>query len=458
VLSTYIIVITIALVATAILISIYRAEGLLAFYIMGIPMVLFVVETLRLPWSKVMTGMIQPVIFIPLVGWWWLARPRPDEILVPRRISFSAILLALLFLLWEAKYFYEGQYLGAEGGYERIKWAYYFERWGGVLLLGYLMPLTYKRLQRLLGAMGAMGLIWAAMEAGAFLMGRADMTMEKEGGSERYQFAASVGSLGLATFVALGSSCLMGWFLMKNRAKPSQSRNIFVGVSIGVMALAVLLTGSRGPMVSMFATLIIFLLLLGGRNAMRFGLALIVLGMLLYIGLQVIPESTKARLFGRLVTGTVGRWQLFVNSLAILRVSPFLGQTRGIISLTGIAYSHQIFSQILVETGLVGLAMYLVAAIPTMVRWTVAAFRRQSEISTFAAPLGAWLAFEIVYRNFGAGQLASTDYWLILGIMMGHTLVPMGPVTDSYAEGDLLAGYGLSAEAALAPGIPQSPW
>jgi len=444
VLSTYIIVITIAIVVMAVLVSIYRAEGLLAFYIMGIPMVLFVVEMLQIPWSTVMTGMIRPVVFIPLLGCWWLARPKPDELLLPRRFGFNAVMITMLFLLWEAKYFYEGQYLGAEGGYERLKWAYYFQDWGGALLLGFLMPLTYKRLQRLLGALGAMGLIWAALEAGAFLMGRADMTMEKEGGSERYQFAASVGALGLGINTAIGASGLMGWFLMKNRAKPSQLRNIFVGVCIGVMAMAVLLTGSRGPMVSMFATFIVFLFLLGGRNAIRFGLALVVLGVLLYIGLQVTPDTTKERLFGRLLgkSGVGHRWRLFLDSLAILRVSPFLGQTRGIISLTGIAYSHQIFSQIMVETGLVGLAMFLISVVPTAVKWAVAAFRRHSEVWVFAGPLCTWLAFEVVQRNLAAGQIGSTDFWVLMGILLGHRLVPMGPADDSYAEQDALAGLG----------------
>jgi len=457
VLSTYIIVITIALVAVPVFVSIYRAESLLAFYIIGIPMVLFVVETLRLPWNTVMTGMIRVVLFIPVLFWWWLSRPKPDELLLPRRFGFNAAIIMMLFLLWEAKYFYEGQYLGAEVRYERLKWAYCLQDWGAALLLGFMMPLTYKRLQRLLGALGAIGIIWATFEMGAFLLGKADMTMEKESEYERYQFAASVGSLGLGINTAIGASGLLGWFLMKNRAKPSQSRNIFVGVCIGVMAFAVLLTGSRGPMVSMFATLIIFLFLLGGRNAIRFGLALIVLGVLVYISLQVVPDSTKNRLFGSLGTGAGGRWQLFVNSLAILRVSPFLGQTRGIISLTGIAYSHQIFSQILVETGLVGLAMYLVAAIPTMVRWTVAAFRRQSEAWTFAGPLCVWLAFEVVQRNMAAGNIACADFWVIVGIMMGHRLVPRS-VAYSYAEGGILTEYGPSAEAALASHFPQSQW
>jgi hypothetical protein len=435
VLATYIIVITVVLVATAIYVSIYRAEGLLVFYIIGAPLVLFVVETLRLPWSTVMTGLIRPLVFVPLVAWWWVAGIRSDELQLPRHVSFSGVLLLLLFALWEAKYFYEGQYMGLESKYEQLKWAYFIQNWGAALILGMMFPLTLKRLQRFLAAMGAMGMIWAVLEVGAFLMGRRDMTMEGSVGV-RYQFAASVGSLGLGIGSAMGGACLLGWFLLKDRIRHSQKRNIFVGVSLGVIAIAVLLTGSRGPMVSLFATIVAFLFLLGGRNSMRFGLALAILGVLIYAGYTIIPEETRNRLFGQLLgsSGVGVRWRLLKNALAVLDVAPFLGHTRGIVSLTGISYSHQIFSQILMETGLVGLGVYLICVIPAVIKWGVAAFRRQRTVWLFAAPLGAWFAFEFVQRNMAAGQIGSTDFWVIMGIFLGHRLVPKVPADDSYAE------------------------
>jgi hypothetical protein len=437
-----VLILLIAVTTAGVFVAVYRAEGLLAFYIAGTAMVLFVFETIRVPWSPVMTGLIRPLVFIPLVTWWWVGGIRRDELQLPRHVSFSGVLLLLLFVLWEAKYAYEGQYMGVESKYETLKWAYFIQNWGAALILGMMFPLTLKRLQRFLGAMGAMGIIWAVLEVGAFLMGRRDMRME--GSVGRYQFAASVGSLRLGIGSAMGGSCLLGWLLLKNRIQRSQKRNIFVGVSLGVIAIAVLLTGSRGPMVSLFATIVAFLLLLGGRNSMRFGLALIVLGVLVYAGYTIIPEKTRYRLFGLLFGehGVAERAEIFLSALNILKVAPFLGQTRGITSLIGMENPHQLFGQILMETGLIGLGVYLICVIPAAIKWGVAAFRRQRTVWLFAAPLGAWFAFEFVQRNMAAGQLGSTDFWVIMGILLGHRLVPMGPAIDPYAEQDALAGLG----------------
>jgi len=438
-----VLVLLIAVTAAGVFVSVYRAEGLLAFYIAGTSMVLFVVELLRVPWSPVMTGLIRPLVFIPLVAWWWVGGIRRDELQLPRHVSFSGVLLLLLFVLWEAKYAYEGQYMGAEVKYERLKWAYFIQNWGAALILGMMFPLTLKRLQRFLSAMGALGVIWAVLEVGAFFMGRRSM----RGGPEsemRYTIAASVGSLGLGIGSAMGGACLLGWFLLKDRIQHSQKRNIFVGVSLGVIAIAVLLTGSRGPMVSLFATIVAFLFLLGGRNSMRFGLALAILGVLIYAGYTIIPEETRYRLFGLLFGehGVAERAGFFLSALNILKVAPFLGQTRGITSLIGMENPHQLFSHMMVELGLVGLGVYLICVIPAVIKWGVAAFRRQRTVWLFAAPLGAWFAFEFVQRNMAAGQIGSTDFWVIMGILLGHRLVPMGPADDSYAEQDALAGLG----------------
>jgi hypothetical protein len=197
-------------------------------------------------------------------------------------------------------------------------------------------------------------------------------------------------------------------------------------------------------MVSLFATIVAFLFLLGGRNSMRFGLALAILGVLIYAGYTIIPEETRYRLFGLLFGehGTGVRVNLFLSTLAILKVAPFLGQTREVVSLMGDQYSHQIFSQILVETGLIGLGVYLICVIPAVIKWGVAAFRRQRTVWLFAAPLGAWFAYEFVQRNMASGNIANTDFWVIMGILLGHRLVPMVPADDSYAEQDALAGLG----------------
>ena len=102
--------------------------------------------------------------------------------------------------------------------------------------------------------------------------------------------------------------------------------------------------------------------------------------------------------------------------------------------LTGISYSHQIFSKIMVETGLAGLVMFLAGVIPTVVRWAIAAFRRHKTVWLFAAPLGAWFAFELVQRNMASENLRNCEFWVLMGIFVGHRLLPTVPVCHYHVD------------------------
>jgi len=418
----------------------FRAEGILAFYLIGGSTVLWLAETFRIPWSPVYTGLIRPICFVPLALWWGFSRRRSDEAYLPRRLSGAMVVLLVLALTWQAKYWFERSFIPITNKYEYLKWAYMVQDWLAVLVLGWMMPLTVKRLRRMLAACATLGFFWAALEVGFFLLGRQDMSERATEGA-RYQFAASIGSLGLGLNTGIGAACLLGWHILKNQLQGAkQSRSVFVGILFGVMAMAVLLTGSRGPMVSIFATFVTFLLILGGRNAVRFAIGLSVVAVLIWAGLEIIPETAKFRLFGMLFhkSGVSARYQYFLDTFNILAVSPMMGQTIGLVQIIGMTYSHQLFSQVMVELGVLGFLVFMGVSAVVFLKWLTAARQRNWEGWIFVGPLMVWFAYEFVQRNLAAGHLGSADYWFVVAILAGHKLELVVPSSqDAYESYEL---------------------
>jgi hypothetical protein len=377
---------------------------------------------LGIPWSTEATGTIRLTTFIPLMLWWWLGRKDPHAWILPRRFGPAVWVIMCLFALWELKYFLEGQYLAITTRYEFYKWAYVMEGWGGAFVVGILMPLSLKRLRRFLGAMAFIGATLAVVLLGSFFMGQTAGRYDMQ----HYSPAERASGLGLGIFAGMGVSCLLGWLVLANEIKRSQRRTVFVGVLIGMMYLAVLLTASRGPMATTILTICVAMVIVGGRRALGMASAILVLGGVLYVGWDLLPEAAKYRLFGTFFEAGGGvheRWELLIASFRMLEVAPFFGQTREVLSVTGFAYSHQIVSEFLVEMGLVGLSIFLVCFVPTAFRWVRAAFQKGTPIWPYAAPLMIWFAFEFIQRNV-AGDLRSADFWVLMGIMMGHRLTP----------------------------------
>jgi hypothetical protein len=420
----------------ALFVALFRAEGLLAFYVVGVQLVLLAVSALGIPWSTAATGAIRLVVFPPLLLWWWLERKDPQAWYLPRRFGPAVWAIMSLFALWELKYFLEGQYLAITTRYEYYKWAYIMEGWGGAFALGVLMPVTLPRLRRFLGAMGFIGASLGLVLLGSVLAGgqatRYDM--------QHYTPAERASGLGLGVFTGVGSAALLSWLVLANEMKRSQRRTIFAGIVIGIMFLSIMVTASRGPMAAMILTVGAAMLIVGGRRAIGLATAVVALGGILYVGWDLLPEQTKYRLFGTFFIrgeGVYTRLNLLKASFRMLEVAPFFGRTREVVTITGFSYSHQIISHFMVELGLVGLSVFLVCFIPSVFRWFKAILHKRDPIWPFAAPLMVWFAFTFIQRNV-AGDLSDADFWVLMGIMMGHRLIPtvagLSPEASAYWE------------------------
>ena len=143
--------------------------------------------------------------------------------------------------------------------------------------------------------------------------------------------------------------------------------------ALGVTALAVLLTQSRGPLLALLAAALVVVTLYGGRRlVLAVGLlALLALG----IVALVLPEA-----FGRLGLMGLGRrlegWQM---ALELFRAAPLLGRGLGTpesLVLSGghfLEHAHSVPLGIAVALGTVGLVIYLVVLAVAVLRiWSAA--------------------------------------------------------------------------------------
>ncbi len=416
----HVVIIIAAIILLIVFLSFFRAEGLMALFLMSEQLAFILVDFLHVQWSTVLTGLMRPLFFVPCMLWWWLGGNKEEGLILPRRINFPVILILLLFVIWESKHFFEVQTISITDKYEYYKWAYMATRWGMAFILGMFMPLTILRLRRALLGMGILGLLLAAFIFISFIMGLEAFESTHYSPSERAT------GLNVAIYGSIGGACLLAYLHLADEQKKSTIRRVVIGCCVALIWLVDLITSSRGPMAALFLVLIATLVLSGGKNAIRIAIGLGAFSFIIFLGWGLLTEDMKTRLFGRFFGsgGTETRARLFLWSFNILGVAPMLGRTVGVKNIIGIDYSHQITTQVMVELGLIGLFLFLMAFIPTLIRWARHAFRKGTAAQLFAAPLCIWLTYEFVERHV-AGELASADFWLLMGILMGHKLAPI---------------------------------
>lgn len=420
--------IAIALFAAVIVyLWLFRAEGIFAFYLLGMSLIYIVVDFLKIPWSTEATGAVFPVLFFPCILWWWLAKDDPREPGLPRQFGMSVILILFLALLWQVKHLFESHRLRPQSVYEYYKWMYMIARWIAPFILGLFFPLTLKRLRRFLAAASLLALLLGGVTVLSFILGRETAATEA-----RYTPAERLGGLGVGIFGALGGVCLMGYILLVHQTGRKKISDFLCWSALAVIAMSVLASGSRGPVISMGLTLIMMLFLFGGRNAIRAAVGLSIIGVFLFLCWNLLPQAALVRIFGEgAVAGEEGaglRWRLFVASFNILKVAPIFGQTielASIIRIAEIDTSHQVVTQVMMELGLFGLVLFLVAFIPPVVQWVWIAFNRKLVVHPFVSTIALLLIYEVVQRHI-AGQLANHDFWMIMGLVMGHKLTLAG--------------------------------
>jgi len=206
-----------------------------------------------------------------------------------------------------------------------------------------------------LGALvGACGIIYNFLGATEFVYGRY---------SAAGQHAVNIGLI-----LAIGIP--MSWYLILQRGKASAVAGWLLMLNalyIPVACIGIALTGSRGAMVASLPAIFFILPTLGRLPVWaKLFSAVIALGGI-YVGYQLIPKATLERLgtaYAEL-TGSgnlTGRTQIWDDAFSRFLDYPFLGVGSNAfkaVSESGLV-AHNSFLSVLVETGIVGLLLFLI--------------------------------------------------------------------------------------------------
>jgi O-antigen ligase len=196
-------------------------------------------------------------------------------------------------------------------------------------------------------------------------------------------------------------------------------------------AVALLASGSRGPLLGLVAALVVLTLTrLHDPVVLRRLLATLAVGALVGGGAVValVPPQTAARALSAFAGGDTSgesttRAQLWNEALRALPNDPLalaFGRGTGAFAHLDPAYSypHNVPIELLYELGLVGLAAFTLAIVTAVVRVSGVALRR-GPTSRVAGLTAALLVAAIVNSQFTGDLAGNTDIWLWGGLATG---------------------------------------
>jgi hypothetical protein len=232
--------------------------------------------------------------------------------------------------------------------------------------------------------------------------------------------------------LVIGQAVLILYFQAQTRL-----RALFYAL-IAPMLFAMILGGSRGPAISLGVAIVLTSLLSKSRETKKSGIVVIVLvvvGMLIYL-----PQLLLDRYFSSdkwLTTETEEGMPLRIDrlSMAINRwiAYPFLGS--GTSYNVVIYYSHNLFVQILMEMGVVGLALFLVMFIPLTGQIFKTTTRSAFHHSEVATVVGLFI-YHFIETQFSGTFMTDDTLWLSLGLltMLPRLLEEVSPPSSLQTE------------------------
>ena len=185
----------------------------------------------------------------------------------------------------------------------------------------------------------------------------------------------------------------------------NEKRKFIYGLVMLVFVVAILSTGSRGPVLSLFATLVTLGIIVGGNLRKQVGILALVGVLVVLTALFIIPENLSARFNvfaggelvvtrkGLVVFSTIAsRWSLWGNAIELwIRDIPhFLfgsgaGGYAALFPWRDFRYPHNLFLEVISEFGIIGLVLFLSHAI-IAVKDVVRHFRKN-----YSQPEVLWL-------------------------------------------------------------------
>jgi O-antigen ligase len=240
----------------------------------------------------------------------------------------------------------------------------------------------------------------------------------------RYAISPEDDPIGLGRGAAEG--LLIAIYLMLSRR--SATTRLWALAAIPALAIAVVASGSRGPVVGLTFGLLILLALTATNERARRRLLLVAGAALIAViaVVQTVPTSTLSRSLEVVVSSgsnlsTNGRSQLWAAAWQAFVDHPFLGLgTGGFADLRGDElYPHNLLLESAAELGIFG-----VLAVVGIVAWTGARITRawratRDEDRLVAAIIAALFAMAVVNALFSSALPNNKEVWLWSGVAAG---------------------------------------
>ncbi len=241
----------------------------------------------------------------------------------------------------------------------------------------------------------------------------------------RWTISKSVNPLGFAYSVAIGALIAVGVWLLRGR----KARIFSVLVMIGALYL-IISSGSRGPLLSLFFGLTIWLFFSIQNTKRSISWFLLLIGVSLFSLVlldQFIPDYSLERISSlfRIVedpeSGVLyseSRLLIWNRSLILWKHFFLTGNGIGAYALIDPRYrtSHNIILEILVETGLIGLFIFLIYTV-MVIKEMITVFQNSSDKKVGAVLFGL-LALVFVSVLFSFQVQSAYQFWMTNGMAL----------------------------------------
>jgi len=414
------IILIFALVGLVFFLKRYKIEGVAALYMNGLAMYHLLIGRGGGTIGPVATGALFFTTGILAILLWFFFPPRDLRNAMPKSLSIPYIILFGLSLVWLLHHFIER---GMGTPYQKVeyfKWAYALAWWILALIIGIIFPMSPARFQRFLRAVAVAGLASNSLIVIGYFLGAEDVSGSY---GSRYAISEQLGSLTYAITASTSAGALLGGYLVCQE-KITTKRIILIIAGLGILAISCILAGTR-------SSLLIFpIVTLAALGTFKFryipiGIALLaaVGAIIVFIVVPLLPEMAASRslTLESIESGLELRWLLVKEVFNILNVAPVFGRTVGLENIIGLTYSHNFTLQIMVETGILGFALYLMAVAMIAGKWIKLLLDRKSPLFKIAAQL-SMLFLPVFIEAHAHSHLMNPRMWLLFAIMAGHSI------------------------------------
>jgi O-antigen ligase len=228
----------------------------------------------------------------------------------------------------------------------------------------------------------------------------------------------------------ISQSLVIGYALLIAIAYVLAERRLWPIVVACPILFLLALGGSRGPVLALLAA-VVAMSMASRRSWKALGLTVLLLAAVPFVGLQ-LPGEIKERYLTTEDVSIGGRLDAAQAALSRWLEYPIFGS--GTSGNEEITYAHNMVLQILMETGLLGLLLFLGLSVPIV--WTFMKRIGKEPASWEPVALLGFFVYALVEAQVSGTIMAFGPLWMALGIVLGVGVPERtGPVRTARGTG-----------------------